>query len=130
MTKKFKKILVVDDEPGIRDLMFDSLEEEGYCILLASNGEIAITILNDNKFDLIVTDVHMPVMDGFDFILECKQNYDNIPIIAISGGSSNDAEAKSLKMIGRYGRLPILHKPFQMDELLKIIAEMEAESTK
>ncbi len=77
------RILVVDDEVGIRTVIKEYLENEKYQILEASNGEEAIDVATHNKIDLIIMDIMMPVMDGFSACKEILKEK-NIPIIVLS----------------------------------------------
>ena len=67
------KILVVDDEPDIRELIRFYLEKEGFTMLEAANGKQALDIFENDYIDLAVVDVMMPVMDGWEFVSEMKQ---------------------------------------------------------
>ena len=81
-----KTILVVDDEPGIRNLLRQEISELGYKIREAENGKVAIEIIRKNQPDLVILDVIMPVMNGFDVaaILKNDPKTQNIPIIVLS----------------------------------------------
>ena len=107
------KILVVDDEYGIRAVIREYLENEKYKILEASDGEEAIKAVNNNKIDLIIMDIMMPVMDGFSAckeILKEKQ----IPIIVLSARTDEYD-----KLLGfNIGIDDYVTKPFSPKELV------------
>ncbi len=117
-----KKILVVDDEADILILVKSRLENEGYKVLEAHNGEDAITIAHVNKPDLIILDIMMPGMDGVEVsnVLKEDANLKDIPIIfltALKKKSDEDSE------IPNKGNL-VLGKPFEADSLLKSIRKL------
>ena len=77
-------ILVVDDEQNIRNLTKRVLEREGFRVLLAQNGQIALDIMNQQVVDCVIVDVMMPVMDGFTLTEHIRQLNDAIPILMIT----------------------------------------------
>lgn len=77
-----KRILVVDDEEGIRFLYKEELEEEGYDVVLASNGDEALEVLNtDNAINMVLLDIKMPGKDGVEVLRMVKEKYEGIPVI-------------------------------------------------
>ena len=80
------KILVVDDEAGIRSVIREYLESENYDVIESSNGEEAINIALDNNIDLIIMDIMMPVLDGFSAAKEILKDK-KIPVIMLSARS-------------------------------------------
>ncbi len=79
-----KKILVVDDEESIRFLYKEELEEEGYIVECAMNGEEALQKLSAFKPDLVSLDIKMPVMDGIEALKRIREKERNLPIILCS----------------------------------------------
>ena len=82
-------ILIVDDEERIRNLLTIYLRKEQYNILQAENGYEAINIFNKNKVDLIILDVMMPIMDGWDVCKEIRKTT-NTPIMMLTAKSEED----------------------------------------
>ncbi len=117
-----KTILVVDDEAHIRELLRQHLESEGYSVLEAKNGVEAIEIIRNTPPDLIILDVMMPTVSGFDVAAVLKNNPDTsgIPIIILS--IVEDEERGYRLGIDRY-----LTKPFEMEVLLKDIETLVAQ---
>jgi CheY-like chemotaxis protein len=76
-----KKVLVVDDEEGIRFLYQEELEDEGYEVTLASNGEEALEKLSANGIDLVLLDIKMPGMDGVEVLRRIKEKSKDVPVI-------------------------------------------------
>jgi len=79
-----KRILVVDDEESIRFLYKEELEEEGYIVECAKNGQEALEMLSDFKPDLISLDIKMPVMDGIEALKRIRETERQLPIILCS----------------------------------------------
>lgn len=108
------KILIVDDEPGVRDLLQDALEGAGYQTQLASNGAEALDHLRRLNADLCIVDVNMPLMNGFEF-LERLRNYDQVtPVLMLSARDAPEDVARGL----RFGADDYVRKPFGIEELL------------
>ena len=111
------EILVVDDEPMIREGLKMALEFEGHKAMTACDGNEAKMLLNQKKPDLIITDIIMPESDGIEIICAVKERNPDIKILAISGGGRISAQDHLLiaKQLGATG---ILTKPFSTEELL------------
>jgi len=112
-----KHILLVDDDTGMREVLRDILEDEGFRITTAENGKIALEQLDKQPFDLVLTDLKMPQMDGIEF-LECiEQNHPEVKVIVITayGGKNNYDQAKYL------GAFEFLSKSIRIEELKKIV---------
>ena len=117
-----KRILVGDDEAQIRTMLTQMLEQEGYEIHTAENGEEGLTQVGRYAFDLVITDMIMPVKDGLKFIMELVRNYPDLKILAISGGGAIKAE-RYLTMAGYLGNIATLEKPFKRDVLLDLVSK-------
>src|SRR5207248_455101 len=80
-----KRVLVVDDDPDIRELLFTALEDEGFEVVPAGNGQEALAIIKTFRPDVIVLDLMMPVMDGWQFAHELRardeRDEDNQPVV-------------------------------------------------
>ena len=95
-------ILVVDDEPLIREILRETLEQEGHRVSEAENGKVAHGIIKRTDFDLIITDVKMPVMDGFTLMKQLGSLTDEVPVIVITSFSDIDVAAQSRRSFDRY----------------------------
>jgi DNA-binding NtrC family response regulator len=115
-----KRILVVDDESQIRTMLTQMLEQEGYAVHTAEDGEEGLALVGRYSFDLIITDMIMPVKDGLKFIMELVRDYPDMKILAISGGGAIKAE-RYLTMAGYLGDIATLEKPFKRDVLLELV---------
>ncbi len=101
MAQRKWKVLLVDDEPSIIKMITKRLEFEGYEVLVAMNGEEALEKAKSERPDLIVLDLMLPKVNGFDVCAELKQHQRSweIPVITIfSGDSSTDDQARCLKL--------------------------------
>ncbi|MGL1894415.1 MAG: response regulator [Spirochaetaceae bacterium] len=112
------KMMCIDDSPTIRNLIKDSLIPEGWEIIESENGQDALDKLT-NDITIFVVDVHMPIMDGFEFVTHLKKRepYTNIPIVFLTTKISDDMKIKGT-ISGIKGWIV---KPFNRDTLLTII---------
>lgn len=108
------KILIVDDEPGVRDLLQDALEAAGYQTDVASNGAEALDQLRRLNADLCIVDVNMPLMNGFEFLQKLRKYDTETPVLMLSARDAPDDVARGL----RYGADDYVRKPFGIEELL------------
>lgn len=107
-------ILVVDDETAMREGLTDNLVFEGYNVTGASNGQEALEILNKQSFNLVVLDVMMPVMSGFDLCQTLRKNGNNVPIIFLTAKGDEIDRVLGLE----FGADDYISKPFSLRELL------------
>lgn len=115
-----KKILVIEDDIAIRELLVELLISEGYDVTSAVNGEEGLTRLrNDSLPDVILMDLMMPVMDGYGFRTEQLKNskWSSIPTIVMS------AEAQAREKLKPYHVNDFLSKPVELDTILSTIAK-------
>jgi two-component system KDP operon response regulator KdpE len=112
MTKKYS-ILVVDDEPRILNFLSTKLNAIGYDVLLAGNGKIALEKINTEEPDLVILDIIMPGMSGFDVLKELRR-FSSIPVIILSARDLPIDKVKGLRL----GADDYLQKPFNVDELI------------
>ncbi|MCB9060452.1 MAG: response regulator [Halobacteriovoraceae bacterium] len=107
-------LLIVDDEESLRSILNDILSKEFENIFEASDGDIAIEILKNNKVDIILTDINMPNVSGielFDFVLEKKID---VELLFITGF----ADKKMSQLMMRKGAFDVIEKPFEEDLVL------------
>lgn len=108
------RILVVDDERFVQDLLRKVLGRRGHEVDIASNGVEALDRLRDERYDLVLTDVVMPEMDGFELLREVKSRHPDVKVIVLTGF----ARRQSISDFLLYGADDYLSKPFQVPELL------------
>lgn len=112
-----KKILVVEDDTSIRELLIEILEGQGYQVSFGVNGFDGIKSLETIIPDLILMDVMMPVMDGYAFRKELLLNpkWNLIPIVAMS------AQDQAKEKLADYGITNFINKPLELDHLLETL---------
>lgn len=115
-----KRVLIVDDDVGVRDVLRSMLEAAGYRVVLAENGKEAMNALKAEEADLILTDLVMPEQEGIETIKALRQEYPGIRVIAMSGAFGGDY----LRIAAYLGAHGTLAKPIQMEALLKLVEEV------
>lgn len=114
-----KRILLVDDDPAVRDSVAMVLEGAGFVVDQAEQGATALRLLQAQAPDLVITDILMPQKEGIETIREIRLVLPNAPIIAISG--SADTGVNFLKMAESLGATATLAKPFEAKEMLELV---------
>ena len=113
-----KRILIVEDDNSIRELLVELLQSEGYVVASAGNGLEGLKYLqSEPNPDLILIDLMMPVMDGYSFRTEQMKNpkWSKIPVVVMS------AEANAKEKMKNYGITAFLSKPVELDTILKTV---------
>jgi len=115
-------ILAVDDSSSMRQMVAFTLKGAGYQVVEAADGQEALNKAKSQKFDLIITDVNMPIMDGITFIknLRGEANYKFTPMLMLTTESSSDKKAAG-KAAGATGWIV---KPFNPDQLLNTVKKV------
>ncbi|MBI2429143.1 MAG: response regulator [Bacteroidota bacterium] len=110
-------ILVVDDEDALRNVLSSELQSEGYSVVSAADGDEAISILQQKSFDLVLLDIKMPRVDGFEVLRFLKERYPNTKVIMLTGFADlkNAIESKKL------GAEDFVSKPYDLVDLLTTI---------
>jgi DNA-binding NtrC family response regulator len=111
------RILVVDDELLIRDLLYDLFANQGWDIAIAEGGQKAIDFLKNQQFDVVLTDLKMPDMDGMDLTGRIRNLYGDLPVIIMTGYPSLDSALEAL----RYKVDDYIIKPFNVNQLFKVV---------
>jgi len=117
-----RRVLVVDDDPDILDALSEILEVEGYDVQRARNGREALQRLEQGLPDLVLLDLMMPVMDGWEFARSLAPGA-RPPIIVLSADRNVSAKAKEI------GALGWLAKPFELSELLEAVRSVVPSKT-
>ncbi len=116
-------VLVIEDEPQMRTMLKQMIEDIGCDVVKASDGKEGVKLYRANPFDLIVTDIIMPEKEGIETIIELKRDFPDVKIIAVSGGGEIDAETY-LSMAKKLGARYTFAKPISREELLKAIRQL------
>ncbi len=111
------RVLVVDDEAALRTVLSSELHTEGYMVSTASDGDEAIDLLQSHSFDLILLDIKMPRVDGFQVLRYVKEKLPHIKVIMLTGFADlkNAIESKKL------GAEDFISKPYDLVDLLATI---------
>ncbi len=112
MTKK-TRILVVDDEASIRESLYDWLKEDGYEVGLAEGGEVAVAMVKEKNWDVILLDLKMPGMDGLEAMEKIKEIRPETEILMMTAFATVDTAVRAIKK----GAFDYLVKPFDPDEI-------------
>lgn len=108
------KILIVDDEPAMREGLADNLEFEGYETEMAANGKEGLDMIISRKYDLVVLDVMMPEMSGFDVCKELRKRNIAVPVILLTAKGEEIDKVLGLEL----GADDYITKPFSLRELI------------
>jgi len=108
------RILVVDDEPGVRDMICDTLRLSGYEPFEANDGFLALKWLRDNSVDLIITDINMPNMDGYELLERLRAIGDDTPALMLTARGERADVTRGLRL----GADDYVTKPFGLEELM------------
>ncbi len=114
------RMLVVDDEESIRDLLRLVLTGEGYSVVTANGGEEAIEYLEAQRFDLLITDLVMPTVNGVEVLRAARRIDPNYPVIVITGYPS----VETVTELVRLGAGDYLTKPFNVDAVVATVAKL------
>ena len=118
--KEKLKILVVDDQESMRTLLQDMLEVIGYEVTLAGGGEEALTILEGSQFNLVLSDLNMPGMDGTALLRSIKSSMPDLPVVIITGYGTFHTE----KRVMREGADGYISKPCTLAKIDKTLASI------
>jgi DNA-binding response OmpR family regulator len=120
-----KLILLADDKPALRENLADALKFEGFDVLQASDGQEAMSMLQTVRPSLIVTDLLMPLMDGFDFIREVRSHSSlaNVPILVFSAMPEKENRKKVLDL----GANDYINKPSTLETFLNVAIKLANE---
>ncbi|MEK6554847.1 MAG: response regulator [Bdellovibrionota bacterium] len=123
-TNKDIRVLLVEDEPDLRELLSSELELNGYNVIAAGGGQEAFKFFSENEIDLVVSDLKMGLGSGMDLLKSIRDNSTaHTPVILMSGYSDFDnKEASSL------GAQMLLHKPFSLESFVSAVEEALAKS--
>jgi len=117
-----RKILLVDDDDNLRNVLEQNLTLAGFEVATADDGRAAADLLAVQPFDLVLTDLIMPRMDGIELLGEMRKHYPRIPVIAMSGGGRMPP-SHYLQTAGKLGAKALMEKPFTTSELVAKLNE-------
>ena len=119
-----RRILVVDDEAAIAEVLADSFERDGHTVAVAADGAVALELLEREPFDLVVSDTKMPVLDGERFYGEVARRFPALRrrVIFVTGDALSREKRQFLEGTGA----PFLNKPFDLEELRRLVQSVLA----
>lgn len=112
-----KRILIVDDDPDIRQVLLDRLESYGYAVNTAGNGREALELLKRQRFDGMLLDIHMPEIDGMEVLRRTREDHPALPVVMISASAPQSQAVKARDA----GARDYLLKPIYPEALLQVV---------
>lgn len=111
------RLLVVDDDPGVRQLLARQLRQQGYYVDVAASGPEAVEYVDQNSYDVIVSDVRMPIMDGIELLKVVRQHDLRVPVVLLTGAPVLDGAVQALE----FGAFHYLAKTTGLPELERVV---------
>ncbi|MFM8212852.1 MAG: response regulator transcription factor [Actinomycetes bacterium] len=118
MTTSLARILVAEDEMSLNDLLQDALRMNGYETISAKHGLEALRLTREEKPDLVILDINMPQIDGFEVLEKLRKENNNVPVIVLTARDQKDDKATGFGL----GADDFVTKPFGLEELLMRVA--------
>ena len=122
---KAENILVVDDEPGVRDALEDILRDEGFIVATAASGEDGLEALEVNRFDAVLLDVWLPGIDGLETLIQLRRKNVDSEVIMISGHGTVENAVKAIQL----GANNFIEKPLSLDKTVIAVKNAEKETS-
>lgn len=112
-------ILLAEDEASVREFVSRMLALHGHTVTEAEDGAVAAEYLAGEQFDMLLTDIKMPVMDGITLALKAKDTHPDMPVLLMTGYADESQRAQNLSALIE----GLLQKPFNKDQLMKAVAD-------
>lgn len=120
------KILIIDDDPILREIAVELLGDAGHECRVAEDGQLGLASLEAHPADLILLDMIMPNMDGVEALGQIKARWPDLPVIVMSGGARTITLQSLLRMAAALGADEVLAKPLRRETLLPLAARLLA----
>lgn len=117
MKKSKAKILIVDDEQNIREVLSIFLKDEGYTVSVAIDGKSALETIKNDIFDLVITDLKMPKVSGFDLLKSIKETSPETVVVIITAYGTTESAVEAMKL----GAFDYIQKPFKINDIRLIV---------
>ena len=117
------RILLVDDHPPVCETLQNMIRGMGHETVTANNGRHALAMQKQTPADVLLTDIFMPEMDGYELIQKFKQQYPDVKVIAMTGGIPRSPGGPYLEVAEKMGAQWLLRKPFSPTQLIDVIGE-------
>ena len=121
------RILIIDDDQQFLEYLREILQDAGYQIDAVTDGIRGLELLSENHFDLLITDIFMPEMDGLGVLRELRKKHHRIKIITMSGGGRGILPTEALDITKAFGITKSIVKPFTKKDILPLVSEILAE---
>ncbi len=119
------KILIIDDDPAMCDMLKMALENEGHEVVAKHNGEDAVAHYCEEPADLIITDIFMPLKDGIEIILDLQGRFSDLKIIVMSGGGVTGVGTLDVFVAAKeFGADYTFKKPFKIEDMMKAVGNL------
>lgn len=118
------RILVIDDQPQIRDNCREALEDAGHTVMVAADGQEGVGLYHREPVDLVILDLYMPKLDGLATIQTLRAATPQLPIIAMSGGGAIGQATSFLDVARALGAVRAFEKPIRLDALLTMVEDV------
>lgn len=115
------RILLVDDHEPVCESLMTMLQGTGHEALMAGNGRQALSLHQQTPVDVLLTDIFMPDMDGYELIRKFRRDYPKVKVIAMSGGMPRAPDGPYLEVANKIGAQWLLRKPFTPEQLIHVI---------
>lgn len=115
--KKTVRILVVDDEEIIREMLFDTLSQAGYTVKTAKDGSDAIAQIGNESFDIVITDIKMPDIGGMELLIRVLRTNPNVCVLLMTAYGTIKSAINAIKL----GAHDYICKPFELSEMKSIV---------
>ena len=120
-----KNILLIEDDGFVQNMLKQTLERAGYAVETADNGRVGLDLYQKGSFDVVITDLIMPDMEGIETISLLRKKNPNVKVIAISGGGRNKPE-DYLFLAEKLGASRTFSKPVDREALLGAVSDLAA----
>jgi DNA-binding response OmpR family regulator len=118
-------VLIIEDDDFVQNMLKQTFERAGYEVATASNGRVGLQLYHCKPFDVVITDLIMPEMEGLETITSLRKSNPKVQVIAISGGGRNNPE-DYLELAQKLGASKTFTKPLDRDKLLAAVKELVA----
>jgi len=119
------RVLVVDDESGMREMLRDALEEQGHSVCEAEDGSKALVLAQAEQFEVAIIDVLMPVKGGLEALMDLRRKRPGLGVILISG-TAQTAAGPFRNLMARLGVQHVFVKPLSLERVLAAVADLAA----
>jgi DNA-binding response OmpR family regulator len=106
-------VLIIDDDADVKEFLSGFVKNEGHLADAASDGEVALSFLKENKYELVLLDLKMPELNGVETLRYIRKSYADIPVVIITA----EKECESIKAVKKMGIIDIIYKPFNIEDI-------------